>query len=77
MAFPHSTVHACVTTFTTRVSQNLSVPITTDWKELRRSNLHHSAPLEMPFPVISFFAEIGSIKVFRFWLKTMDYNKAF
>ena len=38
------------------------------------SNLHHSAPLEMLFPMVSFFAEV---KIFRFWPKTMDYNKAF
>ena len=36
--------------------------------------LRHSVPLEMPFPMISFFARI---KIFRFWPKTMDYNKAF
>ena len=40
------------------------------------SNLHHSAPQEMLFPMVSFFAEV---KIFRFWPKTMDYrsNKAF
>ena len=37
-------------------------------------NLHHSAPLEMLFPMASFFPEFGS---FRFWPKTMDYSKAF
>ena len=36
--------------------------------------LYHSAPLEMPFPMVSFFAE-G--KIFRFWQKTMDYNPWF
>ena len=33
-----------------------------------------TAPLEMPFPMVSFFARI---KIFRFWPKTMDYSKAF
>ena len=36
--------------------------------------MRHSAPLEMLFPMVSFFAEA---KIFRFWPKTMDYNKAF
>ena len=31
-------------------------------------------PLEMPFHMVPFFAEV---KIFRFWPKTMDYNKAF
>ena len=35
--------------------------------------MRHSAPLEMLFPMESFFAEV---KIFRFWPKTMDYNKA-
>ena len=34
--------------------------------------MDHSAPLEMPFPMVSFLAEV---KTFRFWPKTMDYNK--
>ena len=37
-------------------------------------NLCHSAPLEVPFPMVSLFSEFGSI---IFWPKTMDYNKAF
>ena len=37
-------------------------------------NLRHSVPLEMPFHMVSFLAEI---KLFSFWPKTMDYNKAF
>ena len=32
--------------------------------------LRHSVPLEMPFHMVSLFAEIGSISV---WSKTMDY----
>ena len=32
------------------------------------------SPLEMPFPMISCFAKVI---IFRFWPKTMDYNKAF
>ena len=36
--------------------------------------LHHSAPLEMPFPMISFFVKV---KIFIFWLKTMDYSQGF
>ena len=36
--------------------------------------LCQSAPLQMPFPMVSFFAEV---KIFRFWPKTMNYNKAF
>ena len=47
---------------------------TLHWKVLRSSNLHHSAPLEMLFLMVSFFAEV---KIFRLWQKTMDYNKAF
>ena len=34
----------------------------------------HSVPLEMPFHMVSFLAKV---KIFRFWPKTMDYNKAF
>ena len=36
--------------------------------------LHHFAPLEMLFPMVSLFAEIASIS---FWLKSLDYSKAF
>ena len=35
--------------------------------------LRHSVPLDMPFHMVSFLAEVK----FRFWPKTMDYNKAF
>ena len=42
--------------------------------ECESDGLHHSAPLEIPFLMKSFFAEV---KIFRFWPKTMDYNKAF
>ena len=59
-----------MTTFTT-VS---SCFITPQWKVLRSSNLCHSAPFEMLFHMVSFFDEV---KFFRFWPKTMDYNKAF
>ena len=45
--------------------------ITLHWKVLRSLNLHHSAPLEMHFPIVSLFAKI---KISRFWLKTMDYS---
>ena len=34
----------------------------------------HSVPLEMCYCLVLFFAEV---KIFRFWPKTMDYNKAF
>ena len=34
----------------------------------------NSVPLEMPFHMVSFLAEV---KLFSFWPKTMDYNKAF
>ena len=34
----------------------------------------HHAPLEMAFHMVSFLAKV---KIFRFWPKTMDYNKAF
>ena len=37
-------------------------------------NLHHYAPLEVPFPMVSFLARI---KFFSFWPKTMDYSQAF
>ena len=56
-------VHCCI-----------SVLITPHWKVLLSSNLRHSVPLEMPFHMVSFFAKL---KIFRFWPKTMDYNKAF
>ena len=36
--------------------------------------LRYYAPLEMPFPMESFFAKV---KFFRIWPKTMDYNKVF
>ena len=36
--------------------------------------LAYSAPLQMCFPMISFFAEV---KIFIFRPKTMDYSKAF
>ena len=36
--------------------------------------MRHSVPLEMLFPLVSFFAEV---KISRFWPKTMAYNKAF
>ena len=51
-----------------------SALITPHWKELQSCNLHHSVPLEMPFHMVSFLAKV---KFFRFWPKTMDYNKAF
>ena len=62
-----------VWTMVRRFDQILYAPITPHWKVLRSRNLHHSAPLEMPFPMVSLFAEIGSIS---FWPKTMDYSKA-
>ena len=34
------------------------VPLSNHWKVLRSSKLHLSAPFEMPFPMISFFAKI-------------------
>ena len=34
----------------------------------------HSAPLEMPFPMVAFF---NTVKIFRFWPKTMDYSPWF
>ena len=46
----------------------------TQWKVLWSWNLRHSVPLELPFQMVSFLAEV---KIFRFWPKTMDYNKAF
>ena len=52
----------------------LSVLINPHWKVLWSWNLCHSVPLEMPFHMVSFFAKV---KIFRFWPKTMDYNKAF
>ena len=36
--------------------------------------LYHSAPLEMLFPMTSFFEEL---EIFRFWPKTMDYSPWF
>ena len=38
------------------------------------AEMRHSVPLEMPFHMVSFLAKV---KIFRFWPKTMDYNKAF
>ena len=66
-----------VMTFTIRVHLNgrqVSAPITPHWKVLRSLHLHHSAPLEMLFPMASFFDEL---KIFRFWPKTMDYSPWF
>ena len=40
---------------------------------IRSSNLCRSGSLEMIFPLASLVGEI----MFRFWPKTMDYNKAF
>ena len=40
-------------------------------KVLWSRNLHHSAPLEMPFLMLSFFA---GVNIFRFGPKTMDYS---
>ena len=50
------------------------VLFTPQWKVLRSLNLRLSVPLEMPFRMVSFLAEV---KIFRIWPKTMDYNKAF
>ena len=36
--------------------------------------MRHSVPLEMLFLMVSFLAEIDSVS---FWLKTVDYSKAF
>ena len=36
--------------------------------------LCHSAPLEMLFPMVSFFSKV---KISRLWSKTMDYSQAF
>ena len=44
------------------------------FSSLEGATLHHSAPLEMLFRMVSFFAKIAS---FDFWPKTMDYSKAF
>ena len=49
-------------------------PQTPHWKVLRSWNLCHSAPLQTPFHMVSLLAKV---KIFRFWPKTMDYNKAF
>ena len=50
---------------------SLYAPITPHWKVLRSCNLHHSAPLEMLFLMVS---TLTKVKIFRFWPKTMDYN---
>ena len=52
----------------------LSALITPQWKVLRSLNFRHSVPPEMHFNMVSFLAKV---KIFRFWPKTMDYNKAF
>ena len=52
----------------------VSAPVTHHWKELRNSNLRHSAPLQMLFQM-AFFSD--NVKIFRFWPKTMDYNPWF
>ena len=38
------------------------------------AGMHHSSPLEMPFPMVSLFVKFGPIS---FWPKAMDYSKAF
>ena len=60
-------------TFTICVHLN-PVLITPHWKELWSCNLCRSAPLEMLFSMKSFFAVV---KIFRIWLKTMDYSPWF
>ena len=47
---------------------------TLHWKVLRSGNLRRSVPLEMLIDMLSFFAEVKTV---RFWPKTMDYNQAF
>ena len=69
--FSHTLVVVAVTSFT---HCYLSALITPHWKVLRSRNLRRSVPLEMPFHMVSFLAKV---KIFRFWPKTMDYNKAF
>ena len=69
--FLRTFVLVAVTSFT---HYYLSALITPQWKVLRSLNLRHSVALEMPFNMVSFLAKV---KIFRFWPKTMDYNKAF
>ena len=71
--FPHTSVRTCDDLYRTQTFK-VCGPFTPQWKELRSLNLHHSVPLEMPFHMVSFLAKV---KIFRFWPKTMDYNKAF
>ena len=49
----------------------LYAPVTPHWKVLRSKKLCHSAPLEMCFLMVSFFARI------KIWPKTMDYSPWF
>ena len=46
-------------------------PFTDLWKVLRSLNLRYFSTLEI---LVCFFVEV---KIFRFWLKTMDYSQAF
>ena len=69
--FSHTFVLVAVTPFTYCYLPTL---ITPHWKVLCSWNLHHSAPLEMLFPLVSLFAKI---KIFRFRPKTMDYSPWF
>ena len=57
-----------------KIEAILCGPFTPNWKVLLSRNLHYSAPLEMLFPLVSFF---DAVKIFRFWPKTMDYSQAF
>ena len=66
--FSHTFVLVAVTSFT---HCYLSALITPHWKVLWSSNLRHSAPFEMLFPLVSLSAKV---KFFRFWPKTMDYS---
>ena len=50
------------------------VPVCASLEGAMELKLAPSAPLEMLFPIVSLLAKV---KMFRFWPKTMDYNKAF
>ena len=53
------------------VGRLVSAPITPHWKVLRSRNMHHSAPLYIPYLMASFF---DGVKIFRFLPKTLDYS---
>ena len=50
--------------FWPKLSSFLSALITPHWNVLRSWNLHHSAPLQMAFPMIPFFLHSAPLEMY-------------